>query len=373
MLAAFTVPALAAKPVTKTYVFTASVDAVDNTQKKTRVHFYVTNTNPDNSNAALGYIQIDLTPVSGMTIVGADGQQLSSTSVVWTLNPKIFPTQTWSGYIDVDGCGLGQAWRSTVTTGLNGSNETFTQTNTRPQVTDVPCASVACGETFTVVGSITQPAGAAVGAYALDGTTTCRSTDSNVYVTDYTSYLNFKWVSSNKLAFYYVLNRGWHHLAWIADANGPIFDAALTDLQCDTTSGAPTTPVPLAAVASDSGSPSKIKVDTTGITTTLTPPFHITAEWMQGTTKRSLYAQVTNISGTPPTQTWTLGSYFPSPRPSIAAGTTIMSTINPPTPATVAGPYIPGSMALLCFKGTVGASAAAIVDSDPEGNGWSSP
>jgi hypothetical protein len=30
-------------------------------------------------------------------------------------------------------------------------------------------------------------------------------------------------------------------------------------------------------------------------------------------------------------------------------------------------------MALACFNGTVGTSAAAIIDSDPEGNGWSSP
>src|SRR5438045_1529467 len=98
MLAAFTVPALAAKPVTKTYVWSATVGGVNNSQTNTRIFFSVTNTNPNNSSAALGYIQIDLAAVSGVTIAGFDalGQQVSPTSVAWTLNPKIFPNQTWN-------------------------------------------------------------------------------------------------------------------------------------------------------------------------------------------------------------------------------------------------------------------------------------
>ncbi|HEY3178202.1 MAG TPA: hypothetical protein VGL25_04920, partial [Casimicrobiaceae bacterium] len=295
--------------------------------------------------------------------------------VAWTLNPKLGPNQTWNiGWIDVDGCGDGQALTSTVTTGFQGSNETFTAQNGNPQIANVPCLSVACGNTdLTAVSGLVTDVD--VGSFALDGTTGCQSTSStNIYVTDSGAFLRYRWANANnnKLAFFYTVGRPYTHLAWIANqvTGLPIFDPALQNLACG--SNGPLTPVPLATVTSDNGSPSKIKVDTTGSSTTLTPPFYITAEWLQGTTKRSLYAQVTDISGTPPTVTYTLGSFFPSPRPSVLAGTTIMSTVNPPTPAAVHAPYIANSMALGCFAAQTSTSAS-IVDSDPEGNSWSSP
>jgi len=376
LLTAFAPSALAAKPVTKTYVWSATVGGVNNTQTMTRIFLSATNTNPNNSSAAFGYVQIDLAAASGVTIAGFDpaGQRISPTSIAWTLNPKIGPNQAWNGYIDVNGCGDGQGLTLTVTTGLQGSNETFTSQSDNPQTANVPCLSVACGnnDLTAVSGLVTD---VDVGSFALDGSTACQTTSAtNIYVTDSGPFVRYRWANANnnKLAFFYTVGRPYTHLAWIVNqvTGLPIFDPALQNLACG--SNGPTTPVPLATVTSDNGSPSKIKVNTTGFSTTLSPPFYITAQWMQGTTPRSLYALVTNTSGSPPSVQWTLGSFFPSPRGSVPFGTTIMSTVNPPTPAGVSPPYIAGSMALGCFAAQTSTSAS-IVDSDPEGNIWSSP
>src|SRR4030095_10170174 len=70
LLTAFSTSALAAKPTTKTYIWSATVGGVNNAQTSTRISFFVQNTNPNNSSAAMGYIQIDLAPASGVHIVG---------------------------------------------------------------------------------------------------------------------------------------------------------------------------------------------------------------------------------------------------------------------------------------------------------------
>ena len=369
--------------VNKHFALSLVLGTIDNTQQDTTYTAIVDNDNPSGSSAQFGSFVISIDKNnSGITITGADpdlrfgnGQTVtvSGSSVsVSGLSPNVKATQSYELKLHIKGCGDGNTWTGIVYTGTAFTGTTYQDDHKGSETTDVPCGTLACGDTLGVPGTISA---GQLGDFTQDGQTigasACQS--NNYYVTNLLStqnFFHFRWTGGSLLAFYYVANipaTNTTRFAWVGNGDTPVFDDALTaaalkcELNPNITTAGDQVPEPIGKVLSDNGGKT-IKVDTSAFNYPLqAPPFHVTI----GPKSSEEYLLVTKING----QTWTVERGKPASKHPVA--TLVMSTIQPPTPVGVthAG-YTAGAPAQMCFAGSIGDATTAIYDFDPLGNGW---